>query len=177
METNADIGRFARELIRFRRGNPTLRRRSFLEGGSSAAGVLPDVEWFSPDGVHIDWYTADGGLTCFFAAPSPEKLRQGPDPAAGGIEGVPRHVLIFAHAGGGPRTFAMPQPKAVRTLPWRLFVHTSQSPPNDIFADGRGPVINVEKPLLLPERSLVVMVADTELSPRKAARGAGSRPA
>ena len=177
VETNADIGRFARELIRFRRGNPTLRRRSFLEGGSSAAGVLPDVEWFSPDGVHIDWYTADGGLTCFFAAPSPEKLRQGPDPAAGGIEGVPRHVLIFAHAGGGPRTFAMPQPKAVRTLPWRLFVHTSQSPPNDIFADGRGPVINVEKPLLLPERSLVVLGADTELSPRKAARGAGSRPA
>jgi hypothetical protein len=31
----------------------------FIFGGSSGTGVLPDVEWFSPDGTHVDWYAAD----------------------------------------------------------------------------------------------------------------------
>jgi len=65
---HADLVRFVSALIRLRLDNPTLRRRTFLEGGSSGSGLLPDVEWFSPEGHHIDWYAADGSLTCFFSA-------------------------------------------------------------------------------------------------------------
>jgi glycogen operon protein len=160
VESNADLVRFVRELNRFRLGNPTLRRRSFLKGGTSASGLLPDVEWFSPEGVHIDWYAANGGLICFFAAPSPESLVAGNDVATGGIEGVPKHVLIMAHAGSGPGTFHLPQTAAVRGLPWRLFVHTAQEPPGDIFPDGTGPAVPPDRSLELPERSLVCLVAD-----------------
>lgn len=159
VDSQADLVRFARELIRFRLGNPTLRRRSFLQGGTSAAGVLPDVEWFSPEGVHIDWYAANGGLTCFFGAPAPEALLAGNDAAAGGIEGVPKHVLVMAHAGSASGTFHLPQTAAVRGLPWRLFVHTAQESPGDIFPDGSGPAIDPDRPLELPERSLVCLVA------------------
>ncbi len=167
VEKHADLGRFMRELIRFRIGNPTLRRRSFLEGGTSTATVLSDVEWFSPDGVHIDWYAADGGLACFFGAPSREKILAGGDMAAGGVDGTPRHILLFAHAGAGVRSFTMPRPQAVRDLPWRLFVDTSRPSPHDIFTDGEGPAIDVERPLELPERSLVCLVADAEPPARK----------
>ncbi|MFM8708697.1 MAG: hypothetical protein ACKOHK_11635, partial [Planctomycetia bacterium] len=62
------VVRYLRELVRFRLDNPTLRRRSFLEGGASEAGGLPDVEWFSPEGSHVDWYAADSSLVCFFGA-------------------------------------------------------------------------------------------------------------
>jgi isoamylase len=156
VDANADLGRFVRELVRFRLGNPTLRRDSFLKGGMSTSATLADVEWFSPEGLHIDWYAADGGLVCLFGAPS----RENPDAAAGGVEGVARHVLFFTNAGSEPRTFRVPQPAAVRSLPWRLFVHTGQNPPDDVFVDARGPVIDVEQPLELPPRTLVCLVAD-----------------
>ena len=157
---NADLVRFVQCLIQFRLGNPTLRRRSFLEGGSSAHGELPDVEWFSPDGAHVDWYAADASLVCFFAAPSPAKLLEEDEIAAGGIEGTPRHVLIFAHAGSLPRLFHFPKPESIANLPWRLFVATGEHAPADVFDDGRGPFIDVTKPFELLERSLVCMVAD-----------------
>ncbi|NBX29243.1 hypothetical protein EBR04_02125, partial [bacterium] len=160
LDTHADVVRFVRELIRFRLGNPTLRRRSFLAGGAAASGTLPDVEWFSPDGVHIDWYAADGSLSCFFGAPSHERLEMEDDPAAGGLAGTPRHVLIVAHAGSLPRVFTLPQPSLIRALPWKLFVHTGHPAPGDIFPDGLGPAVDFAQPLELPERSFVCLVAD-----------------
>ncbi len=170
VESHADLVRFVRELIRFRLDTPTLRRRSFLAGGSSAVGMLPDVEWFSPEGERIDWYTVNGGLVCFLAAPSREKLLAGNDLASGGIEGVPRHVLILTHAGSEPRSFVIPHSPLVRGLPWRLFVHTGNAPPDDIHADGRGRMIDVSKPLELPARSVVCLVAD-EVPPALPPRG------
>lgn len=159
IENNASLVRFVRELIRFRRGNPTLRRRSFLVGGTSRDGGLPDVEWFGADGQAIDWHTADGGIQCFLAAPTPERLVAGNNLEAGGVEGIPRHVLIMAHAESEPRLFHLPEADSVRSLPWRVFVHTGRKPPHEISADGRGPLVDPSKPLELPGRSLVCLVA------------------
>ncbi len=167
VESNADLVRFVRELVRFRLGTPTLRRRTFLAGGTSGAGTLPDVEWFGAGGEPIDWHAADGGISCFFAAPTRERLVAGNNLEAGGIAGVPRHVLIVAHAGSEPASIVLPQPAIVRSLPWRLFVHTGQASPNDVFADGLGPLVDVTKPLEVPGRSLICLVA----SPAKASTG------
>ena len=167
VESNADLVRFVRELVRFRLGTPTLRRRTFLAGGTSGAGSLPDVEWFGAGGEPIDWHAADGGISCFFAAPTRERLIAGNNLEAGGIAGVPRHVLVVAHAGSEPASIVLPQPAIVRSLPWRLFVHTGQASPNDIFADGVGPLVDVTKPLEVPGRSLVCLVA----SPAEASTG------
>ncbi|MFM7107002.1 MAG: glycogen debranching protein GlgX [Planctomycetaceae bacterium] len=165
VDADADLVRFVRELVRFRLGNPTLRRRAFLVGGSSASGTLPDVEWFSPDGEHIDWYAADGSLCCFFGAPDREALLAGPDVAAGGVAGVARHVLVVAHAGSEPRTFLFPRPALLRALAWRVVVDTGRPPPGDIRPDDAGPAIDVDSPLERRARSLLVLVADAV--PRK----------
>ena len=167
VESNAGLVRFVRELVRFRLGTPTLRRRTFLTGSTTGAESLPDVEWFGAGGEPIDWHAADGGISCFFAAPTRERLVAGNNLEAGGIAGVPRHVLIVAHAGSEPASIVLPQPATVRSLPWQLFVHTGQPAPNDIFADGLGPPVDMTKPLELPGRSLVCLVANaTEATAR-----------
>jgi len=174
VQEHTDLFRFVAGLIRFRLGNPTLRRRTFLAGGVSADGALPDVEWFSPEGAHIDWYAADASLTCSFGPPTAEELARDPEPAVGGTEGVPRHVLVFAHAGSLPRTFQFPDSAPLRSLTWRTFIQTAAAPPADVWPDGNGPVVDVTAPLLLPERSLVCLVADAVRTsaprPRIAAR-------
>ena len=158
VDSHVDLVRFIRELIRFRRGNPSLRRRTFLVGGSSASGTLPDVEWFSPKGDHVDWYAADASLVCFFGAPDLTGLAR--DDEAGGTEGTPRHVLVFTHSGSLPRSFHFPRADAIASLPWRLLMHTGNAPPEDIFPVGKGPAIDVSQPVELPARSLVCLVAD-----------------
>jgi glycogen operon protein len=159
---HADLVRFVAALVRMRLGNPTLRRRSFLTGGASVDDTLADVEWFSPDGTHVDWYTADASLVCCFGAPTPERLAGEDDEAAGGWAGTPRHVLIFAHAGSLPRAFAMPRSPAIRSRRWRLFVDTGHAAPDDIHPDGRGPLVDNEKPLELPPRGMVCLVAEPD---------------
>jgi isoamylase len=162
VEDNADLVRFVSEIVRFRISNPTLRRRTFLEGGTAVDGSLPDVEWFSPDGAHVDWYAADASLTCFFGAPIRVRLA-----GEESIEGTPRHVLIFSNAGSLPRLFQFPRPIPIRDLDWRLFIHTGQAPPEDVFESGCGPHLDPSEPIELPERSLVCLVADAE--PRRIA--------
>jgi isoamylase len=162
VEEHGDLVRFVAELVRVRLDNPTLRRRSFLTGGASVDDALADVEWFSPEGTHVDWYTADASLVCCFGAPSEERLAREDDDAAGGRTGTPRHVLIFAHAGSLPRAFFVPRSQAVRSRRWRLFIHTGRPAPHDIHPDGLGPLIDIEKPLELPARGLVCLVAEAE---------------
>ena len=123
------------------------------------------MEWFSPEGNHIDWYAADASLTCFFSAPSPEELAREPDQAADGHDGTPRHVLLFAHAGSLPRTFHFPRSEPLRQLRWRQFVHTGRPSPADAFPDGDGPPVDVDALLELPERSLVCLVAEVARPP------------
>ena len=165
VDTNADLVRFVSALIAFRRGNPTLRRKTFLRGGLSASGILPDVEWFSPEGVHIDWYAADASLSCFFGAPTRAELEAENHVAAGGIEGTPRHVLLLANAGSLPRTFSFPRSEPLRGLVWQTFLQTGRRSPDDVYPAGDGPVIDVELPLELPERSLVCLVANAAAPP------------
>ncbi|NBS32108.1 MAG: glycogen debranching enzyme GlgX [Planctomycetia bacterium] len=166
VDEHAELVRFVRQLISFRLGNPTLRRRNFLRGGSSAAGVLPDVEWFSPEGSHVDWYAADASLVCFFGAPDQQRLLIEDDPSAGGTEGKPQHVLLFSHAGSEPRTFQFPVPEALRSLPWRSFIDTAAAPPNDI-ASCPGKLIDVTQPLDLTDHSLLCLVADARPAVRR----------
>ena len=147
VEKEQDLVRFVRELIRLRRDNPTLRRRTFLKGGTSGEGHLPDVEWFSAEGAHVDWYAADSSLACFFAAPTPEALETEDDADTGDGEGTARHVLIFCHAGTLPRTFQFPQTPAVAQLPWRLVVHTGHKPPADVTAFEEAAAVDVSQPV------------------------------
>jgi len=162
VETHGDLVRFTREIIRFRLGNPTLRRRTFLRGVGQSGTNPPDVEWFSPDGGPVDWGAADAGLVCFFTA-TPVLA----EAAAGSVAnredpplGMPRHVLIFLHAGSEPREFRLPQHCRLCDLPWRLFIDTRMTAPFDVHADGRGPLVNPGESLDLPGRSLVCLVVD-----------------
>ena len=157
VEANADLLRFVREIIRFRLGNPTLRRRTFLRGAGEAEGALPDVEWFSADGGPADWGSVGASLTCYFAAAGePQSPTATPDPVAG----IPRHVLIFLHAGSEPRSFRLPQAPHVAALPWRLFLDTREPSPFDVHSGARGPLMEPGATLELPPHALVCLVAD-----------------
>ena len=76
-ERNADLMRFTKELIAFRRAEPTVRRRHFLRGFPEVEGALPDVSWTSSATALTGPGTSC--LTCLRAAalPGPASPRAG----------------------------------------------------------------------------------------------------
>ena len=55
------LGDFVRELIRIRREQPTLRRRSFFQGRKIRGSEVKDLTWFRPDGTEMtdaEWHDA-----------------------------------------------------------------------------------------------------------------------
>ena len=162
---NADLVQFTTSLIHKRLNNPTLRRRTFLEGGGSSLGTLPDVEWFSPDGSHVDWFAGDKSLVCFFGAPTPERLIDEHDPNAGGLNGTPQHVLIFCNASTESRTFHFPSSPVLRAMPWEVCIDTGRQ--HMIRATDQPHAIDPLQPVILAERSLLCLLASGTRHPTK----------
>lgn len=156
---NADLVRFVSSLIRFRRSEPTLRRREFLTGQPvGLKTMLPDVSWYRHDGRPFDWTdTSCPTLVCMFAAvPSSEKSGGAPD---GELRS--NHILLICH--NGQRSVSFRLPDELRMLSWRLFVNTAAAPPNDIYPSLDGPELAADKELILPPFSLHCFLApDTE---------------
>ena len=150
---NAELVEFTKKLIRQRLNNPTLRRRTFLHGGSSESGVIPDVEWFSPEGSHVDWFSGDSSLVCFFGAPNQDQLIAENNPPASGLNGPPQHVLLFCNAGTETRKFLFPSSSVIKGMDWRITVDTRfLSKPQKL---------DPKQAIILSERSLLCLTAPT----------------
>lgn len=124
LEANEGLNRFCRELIQFRKNEPTVRRRQFLTGEISEESGLPDVSWYSAFGTAVDWNGSDSALVCLLAANSVRKFQKLADA---------RDVLILFNANSDSHEFLVPP--AAKLLKWGLFIDTAAESPNDIFPE------------------------------------------
>jgi len=146
-EKNADMVRFVRTLVEFRRRQPTVRRASFLSGDPTAGQILPDVSWYGADGGGHDWNAFDHSLICIWGA------------APGGTVAEPtRHVMMLIHAGTLPREFCLPP--ASRSIAWRLFVNTAAESPADAYPDLDGPPPPPGFKLVIPAKTTLCYVSE-----------------
>ncbi len=158
VDENQDLVRFARNLIEFRKSEPTLRREYFLEGTASKPGELPDVSWYDSEGETIDWDCDEKTLTCLLRA-------------VGDSEGhaTGRHVLILFNPCDHDTEFVLPAKS--RSFDWHLFCDTAAESPDDIFAGGSGPPLSRHRKLKLGHRSMVCYVAQIKTLSRGHAGG------
>jgi glycogen operon protein len=143
-ERNAEILRFVRALVAFRRRQPTIRRTRFLTGAAPTGGGLPDVSWFGTDGRPIHWEKSLHSLTCLLGTGGTD------DPAA-------REVMLLLHAGSAPERFALPA--IAKDLSWRLLVDTAADSPADIYPDADGPPYPTGGTVMVEHHSLRCYVA------------------
>jgi glycogen operon protein len=126
LDKNAEMLRFVKTLIEFRKKQPNVRRPNFLTGKAPVEGQLPDVSWFGADGQAVNWTGPHKSLMCVLGTAGLD------DPSA-------RYIMLLLHAGGDPQEFVTPA--VVRRLPWRLFVDTAAEAPLDIYPEMNGPAI------------------------------------
>ncbi len=137
-----ELVRFCQGLIRFRRQQPTIRRRSFPRGDHHGNGGRPEVAWFDSAGQPANWESNDLLLICLWTRlPDDETLS-----AAGG------DLMLVLNATPDTRPFTFP-PIAGNDR-WRLFVDTAAKAPHDIFPSLKGPYAPKSGRLILKPRSL-----------------------
>jgi isoamylase len=101
-----EMRRFTRRLIRLRRHHPVFRRESFLRGSELMGSGLPDVWWFSPDGLKMTraaWQDGPHALGMFLNG------REIPTPGPHGeVVDDDSFVLLF-NADWEPHSFLLPR--------------------------------------------------------------------
>lgn len=145
VEKNEDMLRFVQSLIKFRREQPTVRRKSYLTGMPDEGRMIPDVSWYAPDGSHLEWSQEELAMVAYIAAPGPAE-----DP-----EGLGRDIVLMFNSTGQARKFVMPE--IGRGSQWNLFLDTAAESPRDIYPkiDGPPPASGL---IEMPNHSLKVYV-------------------
>jgi isoamylase len=133
LETNADLFAFTRNLIRFRKAHPGLRRRTFLEDEEK-----PPVAWHGTKLGKPDWTGESRTLGMHLLG-------------TGGDE----PIYLIANAHWEAKSFELP--KLVAGTAWHLFLDTSLPPGQDAVLPGAEAPVPPGRYAAGP-RSVVVLV-------------------
>ena len=146
VEHNREMLRFVQTLIRFRRNQPTVRRRTYLTGKPVDERGLPDVSWFGPDGQSLQWDQGTLAMVAHIAAP----------PETDDPELLGRDIVMMFNSTGEDRDFFMPT--VAGDSVWNLFLDTAAPSPEDIYPDLNGPEPSGEKSVSMAHHSLKVFI-------------------
>ncbi|KAA5541367.1 glycogen debranching protein GlgX [Roseiconus nitratireducens] len=147
VQKHADVLRFTKALIQFRRDQPTVRRVSFLTGEPVDGRLIQDVSWYSEDGSPLNWGQMELSMVAYIAAPSRVE-----DP-----EGLGRDIVMMFNSTGSDRMHTLPD--VGRGMKWNLFIDTAADSPRDIFPDLDGPMPPSNRVVDMPCHSLKVYVS------------------
>jgi isoamylase len=147
VERHTDLLRFVQTLTKFRREQPTVRRKTYLTGQPVDGRTIPDVSWYSPEGTPLDWGQHELAMISYIAAPS----------RAEDTEGLGRDILMFFNSTGQTRSYNMPE--VGRGMGWKLFIDTAAPSPEDIYPKANGPMPPANRVIEMPHHSLKVFLS------------------
>jgi isoamylase len=136
VDHNADLLRFFRSLIAFRKRHPILRRRSFFEAADNGR---PFISWHGMKADQPDWSQESRSLGMLVNGGKTDS-----------------DVLILTNAHWDGHSFELPLPFENRR--WTRFIDTSLAPPLDIVDDERE-ILDDQRGYHVGPRSLVVLVS------------------
>jgi glycogen operon protein len=133
LEKHAEIRRFTRGMIAFRRAHSVLRREIFYTDD--------DIKWFAPNGATPDWADQrQKSLACLILG-----------------ETQPDLFLLF-NADTSSVDFYLPALPIGKI--WRLAVDTSRNAPADLFDPGKEPSMQGQIDFRLEPRSSAILLTD-----------------
>ena len=147
VEEHAGLLRFVRNLVHFRRAQPTVRRPWFLTGEKMENRRIADVSWFDASAEIVDWHSDESPISCLLAAPDQEQ-----DP-----ERIGKDLFILMNPTHESVEFKVPKP--VRRKTWPLLIDTAAESPHDFFGVGDGPKLS-SRSIELSKRTTHAYICD-----------------
>jgi len=146
-EINKNIHRFTREMIRFRKEHPILRKEGFFTGAAAPGKKNPDLTWHGCTINEPEWGPDSHSIAMLINGEYAEN-------AGAGTEA---DLYIIFNASRTSRDYSLPEPPSGRR--WRVAVDTSNAPPIDIFTAGKEPHVHGTR-YFVNELSTVVLISD-----------------
>lgn len=137
--------RFAREMIHFRKRQPTLRRYSFLVGKPDGSSPIRDITWFDENLKQPNWQ-AKRPYLAFMLSGEPAHTLSAEDADDVFVVLNMSHKAVPTH---------LPVPREDRQ--WHRAVDTSLYPPNDIASEGQETKLPNQTIYTVPERTCLVL--------------------
>jgi glycogen operon protein len=145
-EKNAEVLRFFRMAIHYRRVHPAFRRPDFFRGTDHSGDSRPDIQWCDQKGKPIDWAKTKGFLAFLIDGSMHEILHTGDDD----------DFYVACNPDQKDASVTLPPLKAKR---WFRAVDTSVPTPADFLPAGSEEDLQGSHVYVLPARSMAVFIA------------------
>jgi len=140
LTNNADLFRFCKEIIRFRKENPVFSRATYFTGKATTSGKKPDVVWHTRKGKLQQWDDGDRCLAYWI----------------NGAENGGTALYLMFNPSPKPARFSLPRGWWVRRI------DTTQPSPHDVVPQQEAPMIERAERVTrvsVTEHGLVVLAA------------------
>ncbi|ULQ61067.1 glycogen debranching protein GlgX [Brucepastera parasyntrophica] len=145
-EKYADVFRFVREVIRFRRNHPVFLRTDFLTGRNTGTNAAPDISWFGTNGQPADWLKQDQFIAFRLMGNRASTFADSDD----------NDFYVIYNA--SVRDITVTIPPSPPGKKWFRAIDTSRMSPEDILEPGREEMLpNQEKYVILARCSVVLI--------------------
>ena len=147
LQRHADVHRFCRELLAFRRRHPAFLRPEFYSGRTERHDRIPDIAWLTEDAEPQDWAEERRTLALVIDGNKSETDADRDD----------NDIVILLNASESAVRFTLP-PVPQGKEAWYRSIDTALASPMDIVPAGQEERF-AEQTRLLESRSLVVMIS------------------
>ncbi len=145
LETNADIFRFFKQIIAFRRAHPVLRNRWHFSNRDYVGSGYADITWHGTKAWNADWSDSNR-LMAFMLC--------GKHARGGLVHDNYVYVAMNMHWDG----HWCDLPGLPDGMQWHVSVNTGAPTPEDIWEPGSEPLLSEQHGLLIGPRSVVILV-------------------
>lgn len=145
LEKNADIFRFFKYCIAFRKAHPVLRNQKHFRHQDYVGSGYADISWHGKQAWYADW-SAESRCLAFMLC--------GKHAREGTVTDNMIYVAMNMH--WEAQWFEIPQ--LPPDMQWHVFANTGVDSPTDIWEPGSEPVLADQHGILLGDRSVVILV-------------------
>ncbi len=145
LETNADLFKFFKHCIAFRKAHPVLRNRQHFQNRDYVGSGYADITWHGTQAWNADW--SDSSRTLAF-------MLCGKHAKQGTVED--NYIYVAMNMDYLAYWFELPGlPEGIQ---WHVFANTGVTPAEDSWEPGKEPLLENQYGLLIGERSVVILV-------------------
>lgn len=145
LDENADLLRFFKNCVNFRKAHPILRSKTHFRNEDYVGSGYADISWHGVKAWEADWSYFSRTLAFMLDGPH-SRGGQEPDDS----------IYVAANMHWENHTFELPRLPARKK--WRVFANTSMPTPDDVCTPGHEVVLQNQKEMLVGARSVMILV-------------------
>ncbi|MGD1804864.1 glycogen debranching protein GlgX [Dapis sp. BLCC M126] len=146
LETNAELFRFVKNCIAFRKAHPVLRNRNHFRNQDYAGSGNLDVTWHGTQVWNADWSSHSRTIAFMLCGKHAKEATEKDNDI---------YVAMNMHW----ESIWFDIPSLSDGKKWYVFANTACSSPEDAWVPGTEPVLDNQQGLLLGDRSVVILVS------------------